>query len=284
MKAAKECFACVIAQAQRNLIEWNENEKKKFEVMKCASCALENAKYGMKPIELSKIVNDTVKIKTGVEDLYKERKHILNKQALEILPKIIDYANFSQNILKSFAIGAILGNHLDLGVNNVTVDSEFGELIKSKKLAIDDFDALLEKMEKARSLLYILDNTGEVVFDRAFTSEIEKRYELKITVAVRSAPIINDVTREDAIEVGFKNEDIIESGSEMAGMTLDVATEEFLKTWNQSDIIISKGQGNFEGLDEIKDERLFFLLESKCPVISKILGVNLGDIVLKKSM
>jgi len=283
LKATKECFACVLAQAERNLAEWDKDDKLKFEIMRLASRSLEMAEYGMKPIELSKLTNDAVKINTGVEDLYKERKSILNQKAKEVLPEIKDYANYSENPLKTFAIAAILGNHLDFGVKDVEIDSEFVSLIKSKSLAIDDFDLFTEKLAKAKHLLYILDNTGEVVFDKAFIEEIKKRYALNVKVAVRSAPIINDVTRKEAIEVGFAPEEIIESGSEMAGMTLEVATKEFLNFWDNSDLIVAKGQGNFEGLDEIKDERLFFLLESKCPVISKILGVNLGDIVLKQA-
>lgn len=283
MKSTEACFACVMAQAERNLYEWDKDERAKFEVMKSASKSLERAEYGMKPIELSKLVNDAVRIKTGVEDLYKARKSILNQKAKEILPEIIDYANSSGNPLKAFAIVAILGNHLDFGVKDVAVDSEFVNLIKSKALAIDNFDLLIEKIARAKYLLYILDNTGEIVFDKMFIEEIKKRYALKIKVAVRSAPIINDVTLKEAVEVGFSPEEIIESGSEMAGMTLEIANEEFLDFWRSSDVIVSKGQGNFEGLDEIKDERLFFLLESKCPVISQVLGVNLGDIVLKQA-
>lgn len=283
MKATKECFACVVAQAERNLYEWDKSEKEKFEVMRSVSRSLEKAEYGMKPIELSKITNDEVRIKTGIEDLYKERKLILNQKAMEVLPEIKDYANSTQNPLKAFGIAAILGNHLDFGVKDVAVDSEFVNLIKSKTLAIDDFDLFVEKLSKAKHLLYILDNTGEVVFDKMFIEEIKKRYIINVKVAVRSAPIINDVTVKEAIEVGFAPEEIIESGSKMAGMTLEIATKTFLDFWQKADIIVSKGQGNFEGLDEIKDERLFFLLESKCPVISKILGVSLGDIVLKQS-
>mgnify|MGYP001626136749 CR=1 FL=1 len=283
MKATKECFACVIAQAERNLEEWDGDDSQKFEVMRYASKSLENAKYGMKPIELSKLVNDAVKIKTGVDDLYRSRKKMLNQKAAMILKEIEKFAFESEDPLKSFAISSILGNHLDFGVNNVKIDEEFINLLKTKTLSIDDYKFFIKRLKGSKLVLYILDNTGEMVFDKRFTEEIKKRFNVRIIAAVRSAPIINDATLEEAIEVGFKKEEVIESGSKMAGMTLDTATDEFLDLWKRSDLIISKGQGNFEGLDEIRDERLFFFLESKCPVISKILGVRMGDIVLKKS-
>lgn len=283
MKATKECFACVIAQAERNLEELNGNDSQKFEIMRYAIKSLERAEYGMKPIELSKFVNDAVRIKTGVSDLYKNRKKILNQKAFEVLKKIEDFAFRSEDPLKFFAILSILGNHLDFGVNDVKIDDSFVELLKSKTLSVDDYPSFKEKLESAKLVLYILDNTGEVVFDKRFIDEMKRLYNVKITVAVRSEPIINDVTLSDALEVGFKREEIIESGSKMAGMTLETANDEFLSLWKTADLIISKGQGNFEGLDEIKEERLFFLLESKCPVISKILGVKVGDIVLKRN-
>lgn len=283
MKATKECFACVIAQAERNLEELNGNDSQKFEIMRYAIKSLERAEYGIKPIELSKFVNDAVRIKTGVSDLYKNRKKILNQKAFEVLKKIEDFAFRSEDPLKFFAILSILGNHLDFGVNDVKIDDSFVELLKSKTLSVDDYPSFKEKLESAKLVLYILDNTGEVVFDKRFIDEMKRLYNVKITVAVRSEPIINDVTLSDALEVGFKREEIIESGSKMAGMTLETANDEFLSLWKTADLIISKGQGNFEGLDEIKEERLFFLLESKCPVISKILGVKVGDIVLKRN-
>lgn len=284
MKATAECFACVIAQAERNLAELKLNEEEKFNVMKSAVHSLEKAYHGMKPIELSKLTNDAVKSATGVLDPYALRKSILDEKAIEILPEIIRYVRTAVNPLKAFAIVAILGNHLDFGVNNVSIDDEFMTLVKSKKLAIDNFDDLEALLTKSKLMLYILDNTGEAVFDKIFIDEIKDRYNLKIKVAVRSAPIINDMTKKEAIEIGFSEKDIIDSGSTMAGMTLKVANEMFMNLWKEADIIISKGQGNFEGLDEIKDDRLFFLLESKCPVISKILGVNLGDIVMKRNI
>ena len=280
MKALSECFPCVLAQAQRSLDEWKGSEKEKFEIIREASKNLGEAHYGMKPTELSKIVNDVVKSFTKVDDLYKNRKKKLNKSAMTIVNDMVSFARDSSEPLKVLAVAAILGNHLDLGVKEVELDSKFIELTGKTRLSIDDFKVLKNKLEKAKTVLYILDNTGEIVFDKAFIEEIKKRYPIEIRVAVRNGPIINDATRKDAIEVGFKEKDIIDSGTTMAGMSLELATDEFMNMWEKADVIISKGQGNFEGLDEVHDKRLFFLLEAKCPVISKMLGVKVGNAVL----
>lgn len=280
MKALSECFPCVLAQAQRSLGEWKGNEEEKFEIMRKASKALEKAYYGMKPTELSKIVNDVVKSFTKTDDLYENRKKKLNKSAMTIVNDMVSFARDSSEPLKVLAVATILGNHLDLGVKEVELDSKFIELVGKTRLSIDDFQVLKNKLEKAKTVLYILDNTGEIVFDKVFIEEMKKRYSVEIKVAVRSAPIINDATRKDAIEVGFKEEDIIDSGTTMAGMSLELATDKFMNLWKKADVIISKGQGNFEGLDEVHDERLFFFLEAKCPVISEVLGVKVGNAVL----
>ncbi len=272
-----------MAQAHRSLSEWKSDSKAKFGAMLEASVKLASAEFGMKPIELSKLANDAIKRYTKIEDLYVDRKAKLNENAMKIVSDVVAASKSSNDPLKFLLKSAILGNNLDLGINEVDVDSKIVEKIEKTDLALDDFNLFMEKLEKARSILYILDNTGEVVFDKAFVDLIKERFHPNLKVAVRSAPIINDVTKKEALEVGFKEDDIIESGSTMAGMTLDVASEEFIKAWKNADLIISKGQGNFEGLEEIEDERLFFLLVAKCRIISEMLNVTIGEMVLKNS-
>ncbi len=280
LKARADCFPCVLTQVRRSLDEWQANDEEKFEVMRQVSKSLENAKFGMKPTELSKLANETAKRATGIEDLYEQRKKALNESAQAIIKDVVRAAESSSNPLKVLATAAILGNHLDLGVNEVELDSEFLEILKEKKLKIDDFEVFFSKMKKAKNILYILDNTGEVVFDKAFSDKMKSIFDASFKFAVRSAPIINDVTETEALEVGFSKEEVIKSGSTLAGMDLKLASDEFMKAWKEADVIISKGQGNFEGLDEVHDERLFFFLEAKCPVIAKVLHVDVGDAVL----
>lgn len=134
------------------------------------------------------------------------------------------------------------------------------------------------KLKKAKSLLIIGDNAGETVFDRVL---IEDFLNLNITYAVRSEPIINDATIEDAYASGLeKCATLISTGCNAPGVILDECNEEFLNIFNNADIIISKGQGNYETLSEEKKE-IFFLLKAKCPVISEKLGVSVNDYVFK---
>ncbi len=281
MKASSECFPCVLAQARRNLDEWDGSERQKFEAMIESVKRLESAKFGMKPIELSKLVNDAIKNFTGVEDFYAVRKRKLNDNAMKIVKEVLELAKNSDDPIKTLVLAAVLGNHLDFGVKDVELDREFITLVKTSELFIDDFAVFMNRLSSAKMLLYILDNTGEAVFDKALVDEIKDEFKVEVKVAVRSAPIINDVTKEDALYIGFTEDEIVESGTTMAGMSLDVASEEFANLWKKADLIISKGQGNFEGLEEIHDERLFFLLEAKCSVVARIVGVEVGGMILK---
>lgn len=281
MRALSECFSCVLTQAWRNLEEWDGSEYQKFEAMIRSVKNLGSAHYGMKPIELSKLVNDSIKEFTGIKDFYVFRKKKLNDSALRIVSDVVEMAQGSSNPLKTLAIAAILGNHLDFGVKDVELDRRFVDLVRFSTLAVDDFSLFVDKLLNAKILLYVLDNTGEVVFDKAFIDRIENDFDVEVKVAVRSAPIINDVTKEDALYVGFSENNIIESGTTMAGMSLDVASKEFISMWNKADLIISKGQGNFEGLEEVHDKRLFFFLKAKCSVVAKMIGIKVGEMVLK---
>lgn len=282
LKALADCFSCVLTQIRRSLDEWDASNEEKFEAMKKASMSFEKAYFGMKPTELSKLANDVIKKFTGIGDLYAKRKLALNKRAQNMIKDVIEFSNSSSNPLKVLATAAIFGNHLDLGVKDIDLnkEGEFLDTLKDKTLKLDDFDLFYSKMKNAKCVLYILDNTGEVVFDKAFSDKLKALFNICVKFAVRSEPILNDVTKNDALEVGISPDEIIDSGSPMAGMDMNFASDDFMKTWKKADVIISKGQGNFEGLDDVHDERLFFFLEAKCPVIASVLDVNVGDAIL----
>ena len=132
-------------------------------------------------------------------------------------------------------------------------------------------------MKKNNEILYLGDNCGETIFDRLLIEEMGK----EIIYAVRSVPIINDATIEDAKFCGLnKITKIISSGSDVAGTPLEICSQEFLSFFNRSSFIISKGQGNFETLSEEK-KPIFFLLKAKCSIVAKELNCKIGDMILK---
>ena len=133
-------------------------------------------------------------------------------------------------------------------------------------------------MREAKDILYLGDNAGEIVFDRLF---IEQMPHEKVTYVVRGEPIINDVTIEDAREVDmFDLVDVIDNGSDAPGTILETCSHEFQQRFASSDLVIAKGQGNYETLSDV-NKRIFFLLQVKCPVIAKDIGFEVGSFIVK---
>ena len=149
--------------------------------------------------------------------------------------------------------------------------------ILKQDFAILDFDVFERQISKAKNILYIGDNAGESVFDKILIEEINK----PVIYAVREEPVINDAIYEDAIESGLDEvAQIISSGSKAPGTILELCNNNFIEKFNNADVIISKGQGNYEGLSDVK-RSVFFLLKAKCHVIARDLNVNEDDIILK---
>ncbi|NQT30334.1 MAG: DUF89 family protein [Candidatus Saganbacteria bacterium] len=150
-----------------------------------------------------------------------------------------------------------------------------------KKFAVLDYKKFKQDLKKAKFLLYIGDNAGEIVFDKVLIEELIKY--VNVTFAVKSKPVLNDVLMADAKMVGIdKIVPTIESGSDFAGTIPAKGTNQFKKLYRSADMVIAKGQGNFETMDSEK-KNIYFLLKMKCPCLAMASGLRKGDIVLKRS-
>ena len=148
------------------------------------------------------------------------------------------------------------------------------------KLAIDNSPQLRAALDQADSLLYIGDNCGEIVLDKLFLSllDVPLKY-----FAVRESPIINDVTFEDAIVTGMdKVAKVITTGDNSPGAVWESTSEQFQTIFRNADVIISKGQGNLEGLLDVAHESIYFLLVTKCDLIAKRVGAKKEEFIVKK--
>jgi uncharacterized protein with ATP-grasp and redox domains len=240
---------------------------------------LPKIKGDVSPPEIGREVYRIVSRQTGVQDPYKEIKEKCTQQALALYPGLKERMRSAKDPLRTAIRIAIAGNVIDFGSNTPFNLEKDLESILEQKFAIDHFDAFLESMDRAEDVLYIADNAGETVFDRVLIEELGK----PVTYVVRERPIINDATREDAVAAGIDLiADIISSGADAPGNILRFCSEEFFKIYNASDFIISKGQGNYEGLSG-EDRPIFFLLKAKCHVIAKHIGVEQGSIILKNA-
>ncbi len=149
-----------------------------------------------------------------------------------------------------------------------------------------DFDIFKEELKCARRVAVLLDNAGEIVFDKILLKTIHKLYpKIELFAIVRGGPIINDVTTEDAEYVGLDEvAKIVDSGQVIPGFWPETASDEARKVFYNTDIVISKGQGNFETLSEFRDPRVYFLFLVKCSVVAGYLGMRkLSKIFIKSN-
>jgi len=245
---------------------------------------LDNVGAMMKDIRLESIPPETgdaiykeVSKITGVADPYKKVKESNIQEALSLYPELKEIIRKSDNKLLTAIRIAIAGNVIDLGVDKEFNIVEDVKEILQQEFGIFDFEEFKEHLEKANKILYIGDNAGESVFDKILIEELGK----PATYVVRDIPVINDVTFQDAVDSGIDEvAEIISSGSSAPAVILELCNENFLEKFSVSDMVISKGQGNYEGLSNV-DRSLFFLLKAKCHVIANDLNVKENDIILK---
>ena len=244
----------------------------------------ENFNNNSQPNKLATEVNQHIKQKTNCRDAYFKQKEVSNEIALSVMDKVKDTLKTNDD-LESYVKVSIIGNILDFGVYDINTD--FRRLIHEnlgKNLSINDIGEFEKALEFHDSLLYLVDNAGEIVFDRLLVEKILK-YDVNVTIAVKDSPIVNDACMKEAVDAGLdKLGEIVTLGCDSGGIVEEMFSSEFRKVFDENKFIVSKGMANYEGLTEmnLKDKDVFVLLCSKCNPISKDLGVDIGSFVLKK--
>lgn len=225
-------------------------------------------------------VHQIIKEKTGTADPYQKFKEEHMNLALNVYSKIKGIIKDSDDPLQGALIMAATGNSIDAGLfAKVNIEEQIEDALKNGFVQ-SDFKLFKEKLKPHTKILIIGDNAGEAVFDKLLIEELS-RYGVKVTYATRDVPVLNDVTLKEAREIGLDQlSKLISSGCKTPGTILDNTIEEFKLAYQQADIIISKGQGNLEGLSSAQ-EAIFFLLKAKCSLVAQILDVNEGDLVFR---
>ena len=277
MKTYLDCIPCFFNQALRaGRIATNDEEKIK-RILDEIGMVLKDIPLESTPPETGRLIYEKVREITGNRDPYKEIKIEITQKALSLYPSLKEKIKQSDDTLLSAIRIAVAGNVIDFGVNrNFDIESEIYEVCK-KDFAIYDYKEFRECLDKADEVLFIGDNAGESVFDKLLIEELKR----PVIYVVRDEPVINDVTYEDALLAGIDQvATIISSGTNAPGAVLTTCSDEFKRIYNDAQCVISKGQGNYEGLSDEK-KAIFFMLKAKCYVIANDIGVNEGDIVLK---
>jgi len=285
---AQDCYSCVINQARSaaSFAELDEEQTKR--VITIAVVEIEKSKTT--PLLVQHIIRrvaDAIIQERNESldfDIYAEVKKRSNVLSLSYAEKFQKKIVDSESPFETGLQIAAAGNIIDFGAKNhdsIDLNKELQFLDKTP-FAHYDIEPFKKALDDASTLLYICDNSGEIVFDTLFIKELQREYpNLQIVAALRDKPIINDATLEDAKAIGLDRlVTTISSGSIYPGTILPETTKEFQKLFTLADVILSKGQGNFETLLPFANKRLFFLLRIKCEFMAALANVKKDNLVL----
>ncbi len=289
MRLRLDCIACIIRQAVETAKSVTSNPVLREEIVRRVVNRLLEVEWRGTPPQIVRAVNITgvVREVVGVDDPYKHLRKLCNDEALSLLDEVRMLISSSEDPLEVAVKAAIAGNIIDsVTVGTTGLRSTIMRLL-AKRPAIDDYEMLRRDVMEADTILYFADNAGEIVFDKLLLEEmirIRGRPFKKISFVVKGGPTANDATIEDALYVGLdKLPNIrfrrVSSGSPGTGP--EPLSPEVLSWIKHHDLVISKGQGNYEDLSSVNG--IYFLLVVKCPVVAEDLGVNVGDLVIKRS-
>jgi len=281
VNVALDCIPCYIKQMINTLAQTEIPEEKMREIIHQTLPLLPRLDPQGTPAENSTIILRKVNELLGIEDPFHSAKKESNELALKLLPQLKERIGNSEDPLFMSLKIAVAGNIIDMGIlKEFDVEGSIQEAMV-KDFARDDYASFLQRLKEAREILILGDNSGEIAFDRLLAEQLSE-LRIKVTYAVKDRPILNDATIEDAVYVGMKEQiRVISNGSGFLGTILKDCSEEFIQAYKKTDLVISKGQANYESLEAYgkEDRRLYFLLRAKCEIVAKNLGVKLGEMV-----
>lgn len=283
MRTYFDCIPCFLRQALDSVRLITDDEQTHEQVMREVLRLASKMDLRQSPPAMAQKIHRMIKKLTGVQDAYLRVKNRFNKLALEMYPKLRKHIAKSADPFETAVRLAIAGNIIDLGVKTGLVESEIEETIT--RSLTDPLDAkhlgeFKNATNQAKDILYLGDNAGETVFDRLL---IELLPIENITFVVKARPIINDATIEDAQIAGLTDiVSVIDNGSDAPGTILKSCSQDFQRRFGKADLVIAKGQGNYETLSDINKD-IFFILRAKCPVVARHLGCEIGSMILAKN-
>ncbi|BAW32243.1 MAG TPA: DUF89 domain-containing protein [Methanothermobacter sp.] len=285
MKVYYECAPCFLRQAREALDLATDDAKLKLKIMtKIVNLLNSMFREGAVSNEIGTSIHRLIKEMTNNKDPYANEKKRCNRIAQSFLPTARKFLKNNNN-LEDFIKVAITGNIIDFGALGLDFNHEkvVIEALHSP-LEINHTRILEKALEEAGELLYLADNTGEIIFDRLLIEKLLE-YDLHVIIAVKDRPILNDACIEDAFEAGLhKFADIVTTGTDSVGVIYHEFSDEFREIFDKSPLIIAKGLGNYEGLTEapLGKKQVFCLLNAKCTAIAKDIGVKVGSNVMIK--
>ncbi len=284
MKIYLDCIHCFVRQSLDAIRLFTDNEEIHEQVLRTILKEAGTMDFRESPPIIAQRIHRMIRGLIGDDDPYRSIKDRCNTLAMKLYPELKMRIEQASDPLELAVRYAIAGNIIDFGVHSRIDDAVIHDTLDRAMRAHIPADSLCEfrnAVEQATDILYLGDNTGEIVLDRLLIEQLPCK---KITYAVRGKPIINDATFADAQCVGITDlVEVIDNGSDAPGTILENCSTEFRARFEAADLIIAKGQGNYESLSDC-DKNILYVLMAKCPVIASDIGCNVGSFVLKSSV
>ncbi|MCF7803156.1 MAG: ARMT1-like domain-containing protein [Candidatus Marinimicrobia bacterium] len=284
MNIQPECYPCALSQVLEAARRVNLDTDIQYDLLrKTMEHMLKVSSQTTMP-EVGQFIHRMVRDYSDAHDPYHREKTEFNTRLLDLLPSIRRKVQDSNAPLRTAIRYAIAGNVIDFAKADAFIDLD-GELERacSNTFAIEDFDHFRERLNSSESLVYLGDNAGEIVMDRLLIETIQSIYDIEITYVVRGAPVLNDATVEDSEQVDMSRiVNVISNGTDAPGTLYNQVSAQVRQLLDSADMIVAKGQGNFESLSETPLD-IFFLFKIKCGAIADRIGAPVQQYILANS-
>lgn len=281
MNASLDCIPCIVRQSLDAARLVTPDTQIHERVLRQVSTMVSDMELEDPPPLIGQYIHRRLREMTGNPDPYREAKDSQNRLALLLMAELKPEMQGLPNPLEIALRLSIGGNAIDMGIHGNLTEPEIRLSLRKALLQPlhGDLAGFKKEIADARSILFLADNAGEIVFDRLLIEQLPPG---RVTVAVRGGPIINDATLVDAHAAGIHDvAEIIDNGSDAPGTILKDCSGSFRKRFEEADVVIAKGQGNFETLS-CEPKNLFFLFKVKCAVVSAHVNEPVGANVLKR--
>ena len=271
-----ECISCM-TKIHLDKCPSEMSEDKKVEYMQRVLKVLAEAPSNYGAPVIVRTINEIQEEMFGIKQDYAEIKKHYNQVMMGHEGQVTEKLEQSEDSVKTGIQYAMIGNYIDFGARINVNEEQLTELLNdADRFVIDEkqYSELVRDLEKAHKLVYLTDNCGEIVMDKLLIREIRKKYpELEVTVLVRGVEVINDATMEDAAQVGLTDMvRVIPNGSDIAGTWMEELSEEAKAVLEDADVILSKGQGNFETLRKCR-MNIYYIFLCKCDLFANTFQV-----------
>lgn len=279
MTTTLDCLSCFVRQAVEAVGFCVPDETARAAIVRRLLSNLAAADWNTTPVAVAQQMHRDIRLATGNADPYRTLKQRMNALALELLPCMRQTVRFEEDPRMAVVRMAVAGNLIDCGAKCGLSERGVRDALcqAGREPLHGSASDLFAAAECAQRILFLADNAGEIVFDRVL---IETLPTTKVTVAVRGSPVLNDATLEDAEVAGLPElTAVVPNGSDAPGTILENCSDAFRRLYADSDLIIAKGQGNFESLNTAP-KHTFFLLRVKCPLVAAQVGAPVGSMVV----